>query len=151
MNKTINTLSLPGFLNERGIGFNTMLDQFTNSIAGAGQNGTYPPYNLLQLDDNNFAVEVALAGFSETDVSITKDGNVLSITGEKKADESETKSEMYLHRGISSRTFTREFMLAEHIDVVGATMKDGILLVQLKREIPEEKKPRQITIKKIGE
>ena len=143
--KTLSTRTLPGFLNERGIGFNNMFDLLDEAVGYAG-NTAYPPYNLLQLDDNHFAVEVALAGFSEEDISITKDGNKLKIDGEKKTEESEAKAEMYLHRGISSRAFTREFVLAEHIEVTGATMKDGILLVQLEREIPESMKARTIKI-----
>ena len=87
-----------------------------------------------------------MAGFNETDITVTKDGNKLIINGEKKSEENETKAEMYLHRGISSRSFTREFVLAEHVDVTGATMADGILLVQLKRELPDAMKARTINI-----
>lgn len=149
MNKTLTTRNLPTFFNERGIGFNRMFDMFEDAISYSGTQ-TYPPYNLLQLDDNNFAVEVALAGFSEDDITITKDGNKLKIEGEKKTEESDAnvKTDMYLHRGISSRAFTREFILADYIEVIGATMKDGILFVQMQREIPEEMKPKQIAINK---
>jgi len=145
MTKTLTTRTLPGFLTERGIGFNNMFDMFDEALGHAG-NTAYPPYNLIQMDEDNFAVEVALAGFNEADLTITKDGNKLTIDGEKKTQESDAKAEMYLHRGISSRAFTREFILAEHVEVTGASMKDGILLVQLQRELPESEKPRTITI-----
>lgn len=145
MNKTLTTRTLPSFLNERGIGFNNMFDMFDEAL-GHASTTAYPPYNLIQLDEDNFIVEVALAGFSEDDITITKDDNKLIIDGKKKAQESDTKAEMYLHRGIGSRAFIREFILAEHVEVTGASLKDGILLVKLKRELPEEKKPHQIEI-----
>jgi len=145
MTKTLTTRTLPNFLNERGIGFNSMFDMFDEALGHVG-NTSYPPYNVIQMDENNFAIEVALAGFSDADVSITKDGNKLTIDGEKKTQESDAKAEMYLHRGISSRAFTREFLLAEHVEVTGATMKDGVLLVQLQRELPDSEKPRTIAI-----
>jgi len=141
----ITTQTLPGFLNGRGIGFEQLFDMFDSAMHTT--NTSYPPYNVIQMDDDNFAIEIALAGFNEADISITKDGSQLTISGEKAAEESSAKADMYLHRGISSRAFSRDFVLAEHVDVTGATMKDGILLVQLKRELPEAMKPRTIAIK----
>lgn len=145
MNK-INTLTLPGFLNQRGVGFDRMLDLFDDTVGQSGS--SYPPYNLIKVSDDDFAVEVALAGFSIDDIEITQNGSKLIIEGNRpdiRDDEIE-----YLHRGISSRGFTREFVLAEHVSVVEAEMQDGVLLVKLHRELPEEMKPRQIEIKKIG-
>ncbi len=147
MNKTLTTRTLPGFLNERGIGFDNMFELFDEAV-GHASSVAYPPYNLIKVSDDDFVVEVALAGFTIDDLEITQDGKKLTIEGRKP--EIKDDEVTYLHRGISSRAFTREFVLAEHVEVVEAEMEDGVLLVKLHRELPESMKPRQIEIKKIG-
>ena len=105
-------------------------------------NATYPPYNVIKESDDTFIIELAVAGFSKEDLSITeKDGNLI-IDGANK----DSKQD-YLHRGIASRKFSRTFSLAEHVFVDNADLKDGILSIKIIREVPEEKKPKQITIK----
>jgi len=105
----------------------------------------YPPYNIVKIDAENFSVEVAVAGFGKKDISITKEKEVLLIEGSKKDNLNEDTE--YVHRGLSGRTFSRKFTLADDIIVKGADMKDGILSVSLERIIPEEDKPVEIKIK----
>jgi len=147
MNKTLTTRTLPGFLNERGIGFDRMFNMIDDAVAYTG-NTTYPPYNVIQLNEDDYLVELALAGFTLDDLEITQDGNKLRVEGRKP--EIENDEPNYLHRGISARAFTREFVLAEHVTVEDATFENGIMSVKLHRDLPEAMKPRQIKIQKIS-
>jgi len=142
MTKAINTLTLPSFLNDRGIGFDNFLDTFETLTPSGG----YPPYNVIKDGDDEYTIEVAVAGFTQDDLEITQDGKKLILSANKPEFEGEEPA--YLHRGISSRSFKREFALAEHVTVTGADLKDGILKVSLLRELPEEMKPRTIAIGK---
>lgn len=143
MNKTINTLTLPTFLNERGVGFDRMFDMFEDAV-GYTTNGGYPPYNLIKAGDDDYLIEVAVAGFTLDDLEITQNGKKLIISATKPEFEGEEPT--YLHRGISTRSFKRDFVLAEHVVVAGAELDNGILTVKLHRELPEEMKPRTIAI-----
>ncbi len=104
---------------------------------------SYPPYNIEAVDENAYRITMAVAGFSSDDLDVTVEDNTLKITGRARA---EREGARYLHRGIAGRAFERRFDLAEHIKVVGADLKDGLLDIELAREIPEEKRPRKITI-----
>jgi len=106
---------------------------------------TYPPYNIERTGENAYRVTVAVAGFTENDLSIEVKENALTIRGEKQASKSETAGDV-LHQGIASRAFERRFQLADHVEVKGATLENGLLHVDLVREIPEAMKPRQIPI-----
>ena len=101
----------------------------------------YPPYNVVKEDDEHFSVELAVAGFSKKDVSITKEKNVLVIEGKV-----EDESKDFVHKGLASRAFKRSFTLADDVEISGASLKDGILVVSLERVIPEEDKPVSIKI-----
>ena len=101
----------------------------------------YPPYNVVKEDDEHFSVELAVAGFSKKDVSITKEKNVLVIEGNV-----EDESKDFFHKGLASRVFKRSFTLADDVEISGASLKDGILKVSLERIIPEEDKPVSIKI-----
>ena len=101
----------------------------------------YPPYNVVKEDDEHFSVELAVAGFSKKDVSITKEKNVLVIEGKV-----EDESKDFVHKGLASRAFKRSFTLADDEEISGASLKDGILVVSLERIIPEEDKPISIKI-----
>ena len=101
----------------------------------------YPPYNVVKEDDEHFTVELAVAGFSKKDVSITKEKNVLVIEGNV-----EDESKDFVHKGLASRAFKRSFTLADDVEISGASLKDGILKVSLERIIPEEDKPVSIKI-----
>lgn len=118
----------------------SLLDQAN----GDGSSG-YPPYNIERTGENNFRISVAVSGFSQNEISIVAKENTLTIKGEKAANENSQSSEV-LYRGIASRAFERQFQLADFVQVKNATLENGLLHVDLVREIPEAKKPRQIPI-----
>ncbi|PSJ60878.1 Hsp20 family protein [Pseudaminobacter soli (ex Li et al. 2025)] len=120
----------------------TMLDSLGQPESGQT---TYPPYNIERTGEDSYRISMAVAGFSETDIAIEAHRNVLSIKGERK-DEGTGEGSEILYRGIASRAFERRFQLADHVDVVGAKLKNGLLHIDLKRTIPEELKPRKIEI-----
>jgi molecular chaperone IbpA len=119
----------------------SMLDQTAGFDAGS----TYPPYNIERTGENAYRITVAVAGFSDADISIEAKQNTLTIKGEKQARTDESKGEV-LHQGIAARAFERVFQLAEHVEVRGASLENGLLHVDLVREVPEAMKPRQIPI-----
>jgi molecular chaperone IbpA len=126
------------------VGFDRLFDMLENSNAGQGQEN-YPPFDLIRLDENEYRIELAVAGFKSDEIDITAQQNVLLVSGRKK-DEAEGKDSNYIYRGIATRSFERRFALADHIQVRGADLKDGLLAIELKREIPEAMKPRKIEI-----
>ncbi|WP_461328158.1 Hsp20 family protein [Bradyrhizobium barranii] len=103
---------------------------------------TYPPYNIERLDENHFQISVALAGFTPDEVGLTVEQNVLTLEGHK----AEKDEKTFLHRGMSTRSFKRQFTLADHVEVKGAHFENGLLVIELQREIPEAMKPRRIAI-----
>jgi molecular chaperone IbpA len=120
--------------------FNEMDRMFENSAnKGAG----YPPYNIAQINENEFMISLAVAGFGMDNLSIEKDGNVLQIEGKAPLGDDKVN---YLHKGIGGRNFRREFTLAEHVDVKNANLELGMLNIHLKREVPEELQPKKIKI-----
>ena len=126
------------------VGFDRLFDMLENSnLAQGGEN--YPPFDLIKLGDNDFRIELAVAGFKPDELDITAQENVLIVSGRKK-DESDENGSNYIYRGIATRSFERRFALADHIQVRGADMKDGLLSIELVREIPESMKPRKINI-----
>jgi molecular chaperone IbpA len=126
------------------VGFDRLFDMLENSNAGQGQEN-YPPFDLIKLGDNDYRIELAVAGFKPGEIDITAQQNVLIVSG-KKAEESENRGQDYIYRGIATRSFERRFALADHIQVRGADLKDGLLAIELVREIPEAMKPRKISI-----
>ncbi len=125
------------------IGFDTMFDQMERRYANS-VNNNYPPHNILRLDDNEYAIQIAVTGFERAEISVTVENNVLVVKGESMT--TEYAPEQYLHRGLATRDFVKEFPLAEHIEVVGAETKNGMLVVKLVRNIPESAKPKIIDI-----
>lgn len=125
------------------VGFDTMFDQMERRFANSVSNN-YPPHNIIKLDENQYAIQLAVTGFDKTEISVTVESNVLVIKGESLTTEYDT--EQYLHRSLATRDFVKEFPLAEHIEVVGAETKNGMLTVKLIRNIPESAKPRIIDI-----
>lgn len=105
----------------------------------------YPPYNIERLDENAYRITMAVAGFAQSDLDIELKESTLTIRGEKKS-ENEQSSREILHQGIASRAFERRFQLADHVLVTGANLENGLLHVDLKRELPEAMKPRRIAI-----
>ncbi len=106
---------------------------------------SYPPYNIEKRDEDSYRISMAVAGFAESDIEIIVKEGSLFVSGQRKA-EDETEKGRYLHRGIAARTFERRFELAEHIRVAGADLENGILSIDLLREVPEAMKPRTIAI-----
>jgi len=126
------------------VGFDRLFDMLENSsLAQGGEN--YPPFDLIKLGDNDFRIELAVAGFKPDELDITAQENVLIVSGRKK-DESDENGSSYIYRGIATRSFERRFALADHIQVRGADIKDGLLSIELVREIPEAMKPKKISI-----
>ncbi|HVF37118.1 MAG TPA: Hsp20 family protein [Sphingomicrobium sp.] len=123
------------------IGFDRLFDLLENSAAGQTAEN-YPPFDLVRLDDNHYRISLAVAGFGEGEIDITAQQNQLIVVGKKGDDD---KAE-YIHRGIANRSFERRFGLADHIKVTAADLKDGLLAIDLVREIPEAMKPKKISI-----
>ena len=123
------------------VGFDRLFDLLENSAAGQGQEN-YPPFDLVKLDDNRFRISLAVAGFGKDEIDITAQQNQLVVTGKKEEDDGAS----YIHRGIANRSFERRFGLADHIQVKGADLRDGLLSIDLVREIPEAMKPRKISV-----
>jgi len=122
------------------VGFDRLFSMLDGFEAAPG----YPPYNIERTGENDYRITVAVAGFGESELSIVSKENTLTIKGEKQAKE-EVNGEV-LYQGIAARAFERVFQLAEHVEVKGASIENGLLHVDLVREIPEAKKPRQIAI-----
>ena len=120
------------------IGFDRFFDNYSSVSTNS-----YPPYNVIKVDDNNYLIEVAVAGFGKNDIEITEQDGVLKIEGSHVEDHPEAK---YLHRGVAARKFTRMFNLHDDVKVKGADIHKGLLQIKLERIVPEEKKPKRIAI-----
>jgi molecular chaperone IbpA len=141
-----NTLTLRAFdiptINKFGIGFESVIDELLR--ATAQQQTNYPPYNVIRNDEDHFTIEIAVAGFKQGEVDVTVEKNILTISGSQKNPIPDNVE--YLHRGISARDFVRNWTLAEHVEIIGAIMRDGILVLDLERKVPEDQKPKSIAI-----
>jgi molecular chaperone IbpA len=127
------------------VGFDRVFSLFDDLVGHDNGTPGYPPYNIERTGENDYRITVAVAGFSEPELNIEVKESTLTITGNKQAKTEEKKGET-LYQGIAARAFERVFQLADHVQVKGASMENGLLHVDLVREIPEAKKPRQITI-----
>jgi len=127
-------------LYRNAIGVDRLFDRLISNIEAPQNN--YPPYNIVQVNEDEYFIELAVAGLDENDIEITQDQNTLVITGAIEVSEDLN----YLHKGIAGRNFRREFTLADHVEVVSADLNRGILLINLKRELPEAMKPKTIAI-----
>ena len=128
------------------VGFDRLFSMFDQ--AGAGEAApTYPPYNIERTGETTYRITVAVAGFAENDLTIETKENTLSIRGSREtAPKAETPATEVLYQGIAARAFERRFQLADHVTVTGASLRNGLLHVDLAREIPEAARPRQIPI-----
>jgi molecular chaperone IbpA len=126
------------------IGFDGIPRLLDTAMQAADRSDGYPPYNIEKADDNHYRISIAVAGFSEDDLEITAKEDTLVVRSKAQDVEDEAT---YLYRGIAGRAFERKFQLADHIKVVGADLTNGLLHINLEREIPEELKPRSIEIK----
>ncbi len=125
------------------IGFDHLASLLDATIRSDQKRPTYPPYNIELTGEDKYRITMAIAGFEQSDLSIEVEGNALTVVGHK-AEEDDGKQ--YLYRGIAARNFERQFQLADHIKVTGANFKNGMLHIELEREIPEALKPRKIAI-----
>ena len=137
MNTTLNYAPLTRF----AVGFEDLFREM-DKLQLNSTNTAYPPYNIVSVDENKFQIELAVAGFADKDLDITLENGVLTIAGNKEEEEARE----FVHKGIAMRDFTRTFRLATHIEVEGAELKNGLLVVTLIRHIPEELKPKKIAI-----
>lgn len=128
------------------VGFDRLAGMIDQAARLDGASG-YPPYNLEKTGDNTFRIELAVAGFSDADLSIEMKDGTLFVAGRKPEAANERT---YLHRGIAERSFERRFQLADHVKVSGASLENGLLVVDLVRELPESMKPRKVDIKVAG-
>jgi len=126
------------------VGFDRLFDMLENGGVGNGGEN-YPPFDLRKTGENDYQIDLAVAGFKPEEIDITAQQNVLVVSGRKR-DESEEKGSDYIYRGIATRSFERRFALADHIQVKDADLKDGLLSIELVREIPEAMKPKKINI-----
>jgi len=128
------------------VGFDQMADLMDRVMAGDSGQPNYPPYNIEKSDDDAWRISIAVAGFSDADLSVEMRENSLIVTARKPEETDEPRT--YLHRGIATRAFERRFHLADHVRVTGASHEDGMLHIDLVKEVPEALKPRQIAIAK---
>jgi len=126
------------------VGFDRLFDMLENSSLGQTQEN-YPPFDLIKVGENEYRIELAVAGFKPDELDITAQQNVLIVSGRKNEDSEQTGSD-YIYRGIATRSFERRFALADHINVKAADIRDGLLAIDLVREIPESMKPKKINI-----
>ena len=125
---------------------NTVNDTYTKAILNNSPN--WPPYNIVKIDENNYTIELAVAGFGESEIDITIDGGKLIVKGNVESNTDE--QENFLFKGIATRAFTRTFAIDDHIEVKNAEIFNGMLKIALERLIPEEKKPKKIPVKSTG-
>ena len=143
----LTTLDLPHF-NRATIGFDRLFNELERGFANSPNGSGYPPYNIAQINEDEFMISIAVAGFGMDNLSITKDQDQLKIEGTApKGDESVN----YLHKGIGGRNFRREFTLADHVEVDSAGLELGMLNVHLVRNIPDALKPKKIDINLVSE
>lgn len=129
------------------VGFDRLAALMDNA-AQLNQNGSgYPPYNIEKLDENQYGITLAVAGFEEAELSIGTERGVLTVSGQKaNAADGGNQGREYLHQGIATRNFERKFQLADHVEVTGANLANGLLTIELVKEVPEALKPKTITI-----
>ena len=138
----LTTLDLPSF-HRATIGFDQLFNELETQFANSPNGNGYPPYNIAQINDDEYMISVAVAGFGMDNLSITKDGDTLKIEGTAPKGDEDVN---YLHKGIGGRSFRREFTLADHVNVKTANLELGMLNIHLVRELPEALKPKTIKI-----
>lgn len=140
-NFELRTIDLPTFA-RHAVGFDRLFNEI-NRTWGNSRADNYPPYNIAQLDDTHYVIEVAVAGFAENEIDVEIKDSTLFVKGTKEKKDTDV---LYTHKGISTRNFERTFTLADNVEVKGATVKNGILAIALEHVVPEEQKPKKIEI-----
>jgi len=138
----LTTLDLPS-IHRHFVGFDNIFNEMDRMFENSTKSQGYPPYNIAQINEDEYMISLAVAGFGMDNLSIEKDNKVLKIEGTAPKGDDDVN---YLHKGIGGRSFRREFTLAEHVEVVGANLELGMLNIHLKREVPEELQPKKIQI-----
>jgi molecular chaperone IbpA len=138
----VSSFALDLFKDPFFIGFNRELDRL-NAVHNLATRQAYPPYDIFKLDEDTYKLSLAVAGFSKDDINVSVDNGTLIIKGEIV----EVTDAEIVHKGIAGRKFTRTFALGEYMEVTGAEMKDGMLNIDINRVVPEDKKPKEISIK----
>ena len=141
---TLRSFDIPS-IHKFGIGFDNMFDELMR-VSAQQSTSNYPPYNIVQINEDEYMISLAVAGFGLDNLSVTKDKKFLIIEGKEYQPDSKKIVPNYLHKGISNRDFRREFQLADHVEISNAHLELGILSVYLKREVPEDAKPKTIAI-----
>ncbi len=126
------------------VGFDRFANLLDNALQQHNHSNGYPPYNIETVEDNEYAITLALAGFDESDLDIQTERGVLTIRGKKADDDKDQRN--FLYQGIATRAFERKFQLADHVEVVDAQLKNGMLTIKLVKEVPEAMKPKRISI-----
>jgi molecular chaperone IbpA len=139
----LTTLDLQPFY-RNSVGIDRIFDSMLNRIEHSSSTTNYPPYNIIKIDDDNYKIEVAVAGFTKGEIDVQTHDGQLIIKGEK--EDQEVLNVNYLHSGIGNRKFLRTFELSDYVEVASAEVKDGILTVDLERHVPESMKPKTIDI-----
>ena len=141
-------LSVWNSLRPFSVGFDSIFEEFDRMLESTERyNSNYPPYNIRKLNDNNYKIEVALAGYSKDDIELELKDNTLTVRNKTKEKVINEDANGVIHKGISTRKFERSFTISEDIKVKNAELKNGLLNIDLERIIPDEKKPRLIEIK----
>lgn len=133
-------------LNRALVGFDRIFDDMERRFANSVSNN-YPPYNIAKIEENVYEIELAVTGFAKDEISVTVEADTLIIAGQRNKDEN--LSAEFLHRGLAFRDFERTFTLADHMKILSAEIKNGVLTIRIEREIPEEMKPKVIDIVEI--
>lgn len=129
------------------VGFDRLASVLEDAMSAEDSAFSYPPYNIEKTGEDNYRITLAVAGFGESELQVEQHEDALTVVGEKKGQNGQSQ---YLYRGIAGRAFKREFQLAEHVRVTGAALENGLLHIDLVREVPEAMKPRKIEVKRGG-
>lgn len=144
-NLQLTTLDLPA-LHRRTIGFDNLFQELNRVFANSRADDNYPPHNVIKVDDDHYVIELAVAGFAESEIDVELEKNRLTVRGSQTRNIDDSTPIEYVHKGISSKAFEKSWPLAEHVEVRAATVKNGILSIALERLVPEEAKPKKIAI-----
>ena len=144
---TTSTLSLFNKLRPVSVGFDSVFDHFESIFNDSPSLHTnYPPYDIMKTDEHSYVIELAVAGFSKKDISVTVENGVLTVESDREGN-AESSGEEIIHRGISKRYFKKSFSISDDVEIRGAELKDGLLRISMKKIIPESRKRKEINIK----
>jgi molecular chaperone IbpA len=128
------------------VGFDRLFDVLENNARASAGDANYPPYDIEKTGDDSYRITVAVAGFTQAEIEVTAQQNLLTVAARKAEATEAGTTPKFLHRGIATRAFERRFQLADHVHVAGADVANGLLVIELIREVPEAMKPRKITL-----